>query len=174
LSETLGIIALNVVIEEGSMSRSAFCFASLAFAYVLALGCSIAAAEPIAVLVHPTNPIENVSSLEIAKIFRGQRSLWPDGQRIFLVQPGLSNSVRRQFDALVLDPTGGKTGDNDQLTLAASGISPTSFSAISAMIARMPNSIGYTTWSTVEEAKDVKILKVDGFLPEDSGYRLKE
>jgi ABC-type phosphate transport system substrate-binding protein len=42
------------------------------------------------------------------------------------------------------------------------------------MIARMPNSIGYTTWSTVEEAKDVKILKVDGFLPEDSGYRLKE
>lgn len=156
------------------MSRSLFLSTSLAFVCVVFLMCPSAMAEPIAVMVHPSNPIDGVSSLEIAKIFRGQRLLWPDGQRIFLVHPEASSGVYRQFVSLMLDPTGNKSGDSNAAGSTSRGISPQTSFAISKLISQMPNSIGYAGWSSVEGAANIKILKVDGFLPEDSGYRLKE
>src|ERR1700741_1583943 len=51
--------------------------------------------QSLAIIVNPSNPIENCSFEELRKIFLGEKSHWPNGRRITLVMLDPAQAERK-------------------------------------------------------------------------------
>ena len=132
--------------------------------------------EPLAIVVHRSNPLTEISLADLRRVFRGQRSRWSNGRRVTLVMRGPGAPER---DAILrsvygLDETeyrraslqavfGGQTSDAPK-TLASSN-------GVVRFVYNVPGAIGYVRARDADAS--VKTLRVDGRLPGDPGYRLE-
>jgi ABC-type phosphate transport system substrate-binding protein len=132
--------------------------------------------EPLAVVVNRANPTDDVSVAELRRIFRGQRSRWPSGRRVTLLMRdgaaperaallrflyGLNEQdYRRGFIQAVFS---GEASDAPRMLASANGMLRFVFNA--------PGAVGYVRASEVDST--VKVLRVDGRLPGEPGYRLE-
>jgi ABC-type phosphate transport system substrate-binding protein len=133
-------------------------------------------AVPIAIVVHKELPIDNLTMAELRSIFLADRQFWPDRTRITLLVRAPQSDERsfvlnhiyqmseaqfrqywiaKMFRAEV--PRGPKI-------VLSTGM------ALDLVIA-IPGSISFTRADEV--TYDVKVVRVDGFLPSDDGYPLK-
>jgi ABC-type phosphate transport system substrate-binding protein len=130
----------------------------------------------IAVIVNPNSSVTNVSLADLRKIFSGEKRSWPGGTRIkIIVRPpgsrerivllrlmGISESEYKQYwTAQVF------RGDTD-----AEPVSLPSFGMVKEAAKTFPGAIGLTDARDIKPGMDLKILKVDGYLPGDPGYPL--
>jgi phosphate transport system substrate-binding protein len=110
--------------------------------------------DAIAIVVHPRNPVANLSIDQIKRIFSGQMTNWSEaGGRnhpITLVTREEGSGTRESFQHLLM----GKT----EISLAA--LVQDSNGAIRQVIADDPNAIGYISLGLVNN--QVKALKIDG------------
>ena len=121
--------------------------------------------SPIALVVHPDNPLQDVSNEQAKKIFDGQISRWSEigSSSNQLVQPvGRLHCKTRpgHWRALL------KSGDEFSPRLFEVGV----IADMISQVARNAGSIGWETPLMVEFHKkkgDVKMLRVDGHLPTD-------
>ena len=134
------------------------------------------AAEPLAIVVNRSNPVAEISLADLRRVFRGQRTRWANGRRVTLVMRGPGTPER---DAILrsvygLDETeyrrsylqavfSGQTSDAPK-TLA-------SHNGVLRFVYNVPGAIGYVRARDVDES--VKMLRIDGRLPGDAGYRLE-
>ena len=132
--------------------------------------------EPLAIVVNRSNPIDEISLGDLRRVFRGQRGRWPNGRRVTLVMrdPGApernallqelyglgEEDYRRGFLQAVFS---GETSDAPKTLASAYGVLRFVFN--------VPGAIGYARASEVDAS--VKILRVDGRLPGESGYQLE-
>ncbi len=132
--------------------------------------------EPLAIVVNRSNPLDDLSSTELRKIFLGNRSHWANGHRITLVmrEPG-----EPERTALVRDVCG-MTEDqlkNHFLHGLFTGeilVSPkilASATGVRKFIFNVPGAIGYLRVGDVDPT--VKVIRIDELLPEDKGYKLR-
>jgi ABC-type phosphate transport system substrate-binding protein len=131
----------------------------------------------LAVIVNKENPIQNLSSEDLAKIFKQEKQYWDQGKKIyFLMQEAGSAEkeivLRKIFK---MDPEALK---KFWLTLMFRG-EITSFpktlssnAAVKRFVGKSPASIGYIDASDVDDS--VKTLRVDGKRPGDPGYLLSD
>jgi len=157
-----------------SLTHALFAFGAALFA---APGVSHAQnAEPLAIVVNKANPLNEVSLSDLRKIYRGQRGRWSNGKRVTIVMrdPGAperdallrslyglgEEDYRRGFLQAIFS---GEANDAPKMLATPNGVLRFVFN--------VPGAIGYVRASEVDDS--VKMLRVDGRLPGDAGYRIE-
>lgn len=131
--------------------------------------------EPLAIVVNKSNPLAEISLADLRRVFRGQRSRWTNGRRVTLVMrdPGApereailralygldEDEYRRSFLQAFFT---GEAADAPKTLATTNGVLR--------FVYNVPGAIGYVRASDVDAS--VKMLRVDGRLPGDPGYRL--
>jgi ABC-type phosphate transport system substrate-binding protein len=132
--------------------------------------------QTLAIIVNQSNPVENFSLEELRKIFLGERSHWPNGRRITLV---MLDETQPERKAVLRDiySMSEKDFNNHFIQGVFTGavfVSPKTLSTpaeVRKFVFNVPGAIGYVRASEVDSS--VKVLRVDGRLPEDKDYRFK-
>ncbi|MCS7282754.1 MAG: phosphate ABC transporter substrate-binding protein [Anaerolineae bacterium] len=125
------------------------------------------ALDVIAVVVHPSNPVENLSLNDLAAIYWGEIVNWrqvggPDLAVVPVVRE-ISSGTRGAFDELVL---GGRepTAPNLQTGVTAGDVA--------AMVAERPGAIGYVGFGNLTD--QLRVVKINGVAPTPATARSGE
>jgi ABC-type phosphate transport system substrate-binding protein len=132
--------------------------------------------EPLAIVVNRSNPLNEISLGDLRRVFRGQRSRWSNGRRVTLVMRD-TGAVERQ--AILKSVYGvaeteygrsymqavfsGETVDAPKTLASPNGVLR--------FVYNVPGAIGYVRARDADTS--VKMLRVDGRLPGEPGYRLE-
>ena len=134
------------------------------------------ASSAVAIVVHPSVKIDNLSFDELQRIFRGEKQFWPDKSRITL----LVRAPVAQERKLVLDKIYRMSEEAfRQYWIAkmfraevASGPKLVYSSDMAReLVTAIPGAIGFMPASSV--GGGVKVIKIDNRLPSDPGYILR-
>jgi phosphate transport system substrate-binding protein len=158
------------------------CLALLLAALVVALprpsrGQSPASLPPaLAIVVHRSNPVDNLTFAELRRIFMLDTQTWSHGRKITVVlrekgQPERADTIRivcglsqRDYDRHILFRT----------FQGSVGVGPRSIQSAPAMLRFVysaPGAIGHVNADEVDAS--VKVLRIDGLLPDDAQYPLR-
>jgi phosphate transport system substrate-binding protein len=135
----------------------------LSFALLLATPCF---AHHMAVVVSKDNPVDNVSSAQLGKVFRAETKKWSDGKFVVLVihraSPGeaitlqhLNKMTAAQFQAWIIE-------HHDSLKLVDSD------EEVLNVVESTPGAVGLVEVHSLTDR--VKIVRVDGKVPMEDGY----
>ena len=132
--------------------------------------------QPLAIVVNRSNSVDDLSSTELRRIFLGERSHWPNGRRITLVmrEPGEPERKTMLRDVCQMNESELKNHFLHGLFTGEILVSPkilASSIGVRKFVFNVPGAIGYLRLSDVDNT--VKIVRVDEFLPEDKGYKLR-
>jgi ABC-type phosphate transport system substrate-binding protein len=132
--------------------------------------------RPVAIVAHPDAPVDNLTFAQLRSIFMGDQQFWTDRSRITLLVRApeaaerelvlsriyrMSEAQFRQywiakmFRAEV--PAGPKIVYTTDMTRD--------------LVSAIPGAISFMPAADV--TRDVKVIRIDGFLPGDSGYPLR-
>lgn len=130
----------------------------------------------LAIVVHRDSTVENLSMTELRNIFLANQQFWPDRRRITLLvrapqsdeRDYVLNSIYQMSEAEFRQywiakmfraeiPRGPKIVFSTDMTLD--------------LVVAIPGSISFIRADQVTD--DVKVVRVDGMLPQDDGYSLK-
>jgi len=131
--------------------------------------------EPLAIVVNRSNPLSEISFSDLRRVFRGQRSRWSNGRRVTLV---MRDHGAPERSAILQSLYGVAEEDYRRTYLQAvfSGEATdapktlTSSYGVLRFVYNVPGAIGYLRARDVDTT--VKMLRVDGRLPGEPGYRL--
>ncbi len=142
------------------MSKLASRLAVLA-AFFLCLGVSNANAA-LAVIAHPSNPLEGLSADAVAMIYLGKTDRFPDGQPVTPVDQNESSQARKRFyeDVVQKNPTEMETYWS-KLIFTGKGQPPEVVGddqAVKAWVASHPNALGYVDGRVLD--RTVKVLLI--------------
>jgi ABC-type phosphate transport system substrate-binding protein len=131
--------------------------------------------EPLAIVVNRGNPLTEISLADLRRVFRGQRSRWSNGRRVTLVMrdPGAPERLailqslygleEEQYRRTYLQAVFSGEATDAPKTLASTN-------GVLRFVYNVPGAIGYVRARDVDAS--VKMLRVDGRLPGEAGYRL--
>jgi len=130
----------------------------------------------LAIIVHSSNPVENLSFSELRRIFMLDTQTWPHGRKITVVLREKGQAERADAIRLIC---GLSEGDYDKHILfrtfqGSVNIGPRSIQSAPAMLRFVysaPGAIGYVAADQVDAT--VKTLRIDGALPGDPRYPLR-
>ena len=122
------------------------------------------AIDVLALVVHPSNQIKNLTLAQLQDIYMGQIANWQDlggpDLAIIPVQRETSSGSRGAFDELVLQ---NKTASADKLiTTATAGDE-------AANVANNPSAIGYIGFGNMDAS--IKVITINGILPTQESAR---
>lgn len=113
--------------------------------------------DGIAIITHPQNTIENISSEQLRNIYLGHVPQWDNlggaEEDIIVVSRESGSGTRDEFEKLLL---------GQRLTTLSAQVAPSS-DAMVVSVANQSGSIGYVSISYVNSS--VKVLAVDGVMP---------
>lgn len=129
----------------------------------------------LAIVVHPSNPVENLTMAELRRIFLGEEGHWPDGRRITLVMMEVGEPERKAVLQQIchLDESDYRKAILHRLYTSELLVSPKTLSNpehVRKFVFNVPGAIGYLRTADVTES--VKVIRIDGRLPDDEGYPL--
>ena len=132
--------------------------------------------EPLAIVVNRSNPLTEISLADLRRVYRGQRSRWSNGRRVTLVMRDTGTAER---DAILQSLYGVAEVEYRRTYLQAifSGQASdapktlASTNGVLRFVYNVPGAIGYVRARDVDPS--VKMLRIDGRLPGEPGYRLE-
>lgn len=132
--------------------------------------------ESIAIVVDRNNPLNSVSSTELREIFFGDRRWWTHDRPITLVamRPGSAERETILRTIYGMDEKGYEEFFFFAMFRGDLFYPPTDVSTageLKKFLSKKPGSVGYLRASDVDNT--VKVLRVDGLLPDDDGYPLR-
>lgn len=160
-------------------------FLAAVFCVVLLAGGFLSGAAPqasanskkfLAIIVNVANPLQSLSVVELRKIFRAEQNHWPDGHRITIALPEPGQPERevvlreiyqmseRDFTRYFVQATFTGEALSAPKTLATA-------SGLRKFIFNVPGAIGCVPADEVDAT--VKVVRLDGHLPGEAGYRLR-
>ena len=154
--------------------------AGMATALALLLGALAAppraAAEPMAVIVHPDTPVENMTLAEVRRVFLGERQYWnAETPVVLIVRAPVAPERTVVLDRIYrMSESQFKQYWIAKIFRAESATAPKvvySNDMANELVTAIPGAIAFV------DARDVrpgtKVIRVDGFLPGESGYPLR-
>lgn len=143
---------------------------------VLGLAFATARADDLAIIVGKNSTLDNLTSVELVKIFKAEKAKGPDGTKLVLAVPAAGSPEHAAMLAKIyeLDEAGyGKYFLQATFTglVAAAPKQLAGGAALVAFAAGTPGGITCVKAGDVTDA--VKVLKVDGHAPGDADYKLK-
>jgi hypothetical protein len=159
-------------------ARAAFSVALIGIGNLALVGPAVAQRSdgPVAIVVHPTTKIDNLSFDELRRYFRGERQFWPDGSRVTL----LVRAPVAQERALVLNKIYRMNEDQfrqywiAKLFRAEVAAGPKivySSEMARDLVAVIRGAIGFMPANAA--GAGVKIIRIDNKLPGDPDYPLR-
>ena len=132
--------------------------------------------QPLAIVINRSNSVDDLSMLELRRIFLGERSHWPNGRRITLVmrEPGEPERTAILKDVCQMNEGELKNHFLHGLFTGEILVSPKILATpvgVRKFVFNVPGAIGYLRLSDVDNT--VKIVRVNELLPEDRGYQLR-
>lgn len=132
--------------------------------------------ETLAIVVNRSNPSDNLSFKELRKIFLGERNHWPNGHRIAVTMLDYGQPERQTILRLVYRMQEAQYQDHLLRGMFRGDVfvSPKTLSSPVVMrkfVFNAPGAIGYLRTTDVDGS--VKVVRVDGLLPDDKDYRLQ-
>jgi ABC-type phosphate transport system substrate-binding protein len=132
--------------------------------------------QTLAIIVNRSNPVDSLSFGELRKIFMGERNHWQNGHRIAIAMLDYGQPERRAVLRLIYRMDENRYQDfllrgmfrGDVFVAPKTLSSPT---IVRKFVFNAPGAIGYLRASDVDQT--VKVVRIDGLLPEDKGYRLQ-
>jgi hypothetical protein len=134
------------------------------------------AAPPLAIIIHRSNPVEDLTFSELRRIFMLDAQTWPHGRKITVVlrekgQPERAEALRiicglseREYDRHILLRT-----LQGSVTIGPREIQ--SAPALLRFVYNAPGAIGSVRADEVDAS--VKLLRIDGTLPDDPKYPVR-
>jgi phosphate transport system substrate-binding protein len=123
------------------------------------------ALDGIAVVVHPTNPVTNLTSEQVRKIFSGELTNWKQlggpAKPIMLVTREAGSGTRGAFEELLLA----------KKSVVSSAIVQGSTGAVASSVAQAPDAIGYVSIGALD--KTIKAVSLDGVKATEANVRNK-
>lgn len=134
---------------------------------------TVIALDGIAVVINPQNKVEDLTSDQISKIFKGEIKNWSevggDDKEIIVVSREAGSGTLGAFQEIMKLEK--KEGDKTVSLVVANALVADGNGAVLANVAGKDNAIGYMSMGMVDETK-VKKLKIDGV--EATGENAKE
>ena len=132
--------------------------------------------QNLAIIVNTSNPVDSLSMSELRHVFLGERRHWPNGRRITLVMMEPGQPERK---ALIREVCQMNESDFSQhflhgLFTGEVFVSPKTLASpvgVRKFVFNVPGAIGYVRATDVDSS--VKVLRVDGRLPDDKEYGLR-
>jgi len=133
-------------------------------------------ADALAIVVHRSNPIDELSSAQLKRIYMFDMQNWPHGRKITVMvrekgQPERTEAIRlicgiaeAEYERHVLLQT----------FRGSLGPGPRAIQSVSAMLRfvfNVPGAIGYIPVDQIDGS--VKVLRIDGLLPTEPAYPLR-
>ncbi len=116
------------------------------------------ALDVLAIIVHPSNPIEGMTKEQLQGIFKGEITNWKEvGGKDMPILPVLreiTSGTRGAFDDVALDGQEPTTNANVQITA----------SEVEAKVASTENAIGYIGFGHIVE-NEIKVITINGVAP---------
>lgn len=139
-----------------------------------------ASAQSFSVVVHPTNPVSDLSVSSLRAIFGGSVTRWPNQNKIVLAERGGGSPANRFLMARFLNISW-QDYKRSLEGLEFMGQEPAiirvlnSDSAACKFVFNVPAAVALIESASADspECRDVRVLKIDGLLPGQGGYRLK-
>jgi ABC-type phosphate transport system substrate-binding protein len=130
----------------------------------------------LAIVVNTSNPVQDLSFVELRRIFLGERSHWPNRRRITLVMMEPGEPERREVlhDICRMSEDEFRRHFLQRLFTGEAIVSPKTLASpagVRKFVFNVPGAIGYVRASDVDSS--VKIVRIDGRLPDDKDYRLQ-
>lgn len=160
------------------MSRSLITLIALAL-----LAAKEPAAEPIrsfATVVHPSNPSHDLRLREVASFFEGANRQWPNNAPVVLVERDASSAPYQYLMSHVLNTT--PTEYKRRLQgIEYRGEAPPAIKVLNSdeaacqFVFNVPSAIAIVETQSLRSAAcaAVQVVRIDGKLPGEEGYRLK-
>jgi phosphate transport system substrate-binding protein len=144
----IGMSSRNLKAEETVLKETIICY------------------DGIALIVHPSNPINGLTMDQVRDIFAGRIRNW-----------GAVGGINRKIDAITREEGSGTRGSFEELVMRKDEISDAimvqdSNGSVKAVIATDPYAIGYISMGLVDGK--VKALTVDGVIPGIKAIRAKK
>lgn len=132
--------------------------------------------QSLAIVVNQSNPVNELSSPELRKIFLGERTHWPNGRRITLVmiEPGRPERVAILRELYHMSESELNRHFLHGLFTGQVLVSPKTLNTpvgVCKFVFNVPGAIGYLRASDVDDS--VRVMRVDGHLPQDQDYSLR-
>ena len=131
----------------------------------------------LAVIVHKSNPVEDLSMSELREYFLSERTSWPSKQkvravmtapgrpeRVALLQVALDMRREQDYQAHFLRAKFTEQALEQPRELAATA-------DVLRFVSNVPGALAYLPASEVDPS--VKVVRVDGLAPGDPGYKLR-
>jgi ABC-type phosphate transport system substrate-binding protein len=161
------------------MSRPATLLATIALLLLAGLKTPLPAQTPstaVAIVVHPSLDIDNLTFDELRRIFRGERQLWPGGSRITLLVRAPVAQERRIVLEKIYRMSEAEYRQHWIAKMFRAEVAAGPKLVYSSEMARelvtaIPGAIGFMPANSV--GGGVKVIKIDNRLPSDPGYILR-
>lgn len=152
-------------------------FLSLAVSLLVA-GLSAQAADKaqhLAIVVNKNSSLSDITSAELAKFFKAEKSKAPDGTKLVLV---MQEAGRPEREAALQHVFKMSDGEFNKYFLQATftgavASAPRALAngrAVLRFVSESPGALGYVKGDEADDS--VKVLKIDGKVPGDAGYAL--
>ncbi len=138
----------------------------------------VGSAQPLprlAIIVHRSNPIDNLTHAELRQIFLLERQSWPNNKKITVI---MRDSGQVERASLLREVCGMSEADFARHVLQATFrgtamAAPRTISTADGMrrfVFNVPGAVGYVRADEVDDS--IKVVRLDGKLPGDPGYAL--
>ncbi len=153
----------------------------MAAAAGLVLATAISAqAQGFSVVVHPSNTVGNLSAAGLRGIFVGTVTHWPNQTKIVLAHRGNESRANQFLMGRFLN-TSWQDYKRSLESLEFSGQEPVIIRVLNSdpaackFVFNVPSALALVETGSINapECRQVRVLKIDGLLPGQSGYRLK-
>jgi phosphate transport system substrate-binding protein len=132
--------------------------------------------EALVIVVHKSNPLDNLSSEELRRLFIGERSHWANGRKVTIT---LRASGQPDRDTALQQITGLTDAEFKrhwlQITFTGEALStPKELNAavgLKKFIFNVPGAIGCVRASELDDT--LKVVRVDGRVPGERDYKFK-
>ena len=130
----------------------------------------------LAIIVNKSVKVDDVASADLVRYFKAEKSKAADGSKLALAVFDVGHPERAAALAGIYKMSEGEYTDYfaDATFTGAVAAAPkalASAAAVRAFVAGTAGGLGYVRGSDTDDS--VKVLKVDGALPGDAGYKLK-
>lgn len=130
----------------------------------------------VAIVVHPSTQVDNLTFDELKSIFRGERQFWDDGRRVtLLVRAPVAEERRLILERIYeMDEDAFREywiGKMFRAEVAAGPKLVYSADMARDLVTVIPGAITFVPVSDV--SSETKVVRIDGLLPGDPGYALR-
>jgi ABC-type phosphate transport system substrate-binding protein len=156
--------------------KSLFLLIACALSFVAQNARADDAAADLAVIVNKASKLSDVTSVDLAKYFKADKTKTPDGTKLVIVMQDPGHGAREAALKDIFKMS--EEAYNEHFVeatftgaVAAAPKSLPSAAAVKKFVAETPGAIGYVHASEADDS--VKVLKVDGQAPGEAKYGLK-